>query len=457
MRNVGQVVNLPQPGQIGNLPHIVWSVMLQMLANIAWESWLVLGQMAPYLLFGFLVAGVLSVCISPEFVERHLGGRGFGPVLKAALFGVPLPLCSCGVIPVSASFRRHGASRAATTSFLLSTPQTGVDSIAITYALLGLGFAVYRPVIALATGLLGGLLVMQFAQSDRNGAEGQQKPPDCTESCCTGKGRRNVVLRALEYGFVVLPRDIGVALLVGVVIAGAITALVPQPNELRPYLGAGFLSILLMMAVGIPLYVCASASVPIAAGLMHLGASPGAALAFLIAGPASNAATITLVWKLLGGRTTVLYVLTIAISAVGGGLLLDWLAPVMHVGPPSLASHVHGAMGFDWLSAFWSVLLLAVLAWSYIRRPPAEPYTGTAALGDTEGQSPSAERLELTIHGMTCQHCVAAVSRALRECPGVESADVNLSAGRAVVTGKTLEAGRLIAAVAGVGYTAEKV
>ncbi|MCE5267430.1 MAG: permease, partial [Planctomycetaceae bacterium] len=253
---------------------------MDIIVRVLVESWAVLGQMAPYLLFGFLAAGVLSVCISPEFVERHLGGRGFGPVVKAAALGVPLPLCSCGVIPVGASLRRHGASRAATTSFLLSTPQTGVDSIVITYALLGVGFAVYRPLAALATGLVGGFLVMIFAQ--RQGANGEQdhEPTECTESCCTGKRSSGRIRRALEYGFVTLPRDIGLPLLAGVVIAGAITALVPQPNELRPYLGGGILSILLMMAIGVPLYVCASASVPIAAGLIYLGASHGAALAF---------------------------------------------------------------------------------------------------------------------------------------------------------------------------------
>ncbi len=389
-----------------------------MLGNVVRESWLVLGQMAPYLLFGFLVAGVLSVCISPEFVERHLGGRGFGPVLKAALFGVPLPLCSCGVIPVSASFRRHGASRAATTSFLLSTPQTGVDSIAITYALLGWVFAVYRPVIALATGLLGGLLVMLFAQPNRSGVGGldESKPPECTESCCTGKGPRNIVRRAFEYGFVTLPRDIGIALLVGVVIAGAISAIVP-PNQWHQYLGGDttashVLAILLMMALGIPLYVCASASVPIAAGLIHLGASPGAALAFLIAGPATNAATITTVWKLLGRRTTLLYLLTIAISAVGGGLTLDWLMPAMQeVGTPPLAAHVHETMGFDWLSAFWAILLLGILVYSYAARREPEPFA--AALEHSPGDSAEPrQQLELAITGMTCQHCVAAVTRA---------------------------------------------
>ena len=175
--------------------------MSDIVVSIASESWLVLGQMAPYLLFGFLAAGVLSVCISPEFVERHLGGRGFGPVLKAALFGVPLPLCSCGVIPVAASFRRHGASRAATTSFLLSTPQTGIDSIAITYALLGWRSPSIRPIVALATGLLGGLLVMLFAQPKPQRRGRRRETAGCTESCCTGKGSRNVAATGVGVRF----------------------------------------------------------------------------------------------------------------------------------------------------------------------------------------------------------------------------------------------------------------
>lgn len=429
--------------------------MSGILISIVRESWLVLGQMAPYLLFGFLVAGVLSVCISPEFVERHLGGRGFGPVLKAALFGVPLPLCSCGVIPVSASFHRHGASRAATTSFLLSTPQTGVDSIAITYALLGLVFAVYRPIIALATGLLGGLLVMLFAQSDRNRAADESHAHECTESCCTGKESRNVVRRALEYGFVTLPRDIGIALLVGVVIAGAISTLVP-PDQWKPYLGGGIMAIVLMMLLGIPIYVCASASVPIAAGLIHLGGSPGAALAFLIAGPATNAATIATVWKLLGSRTTLLYLLTIAISAVGGGLTLDWLMPRMQEIVPPLAAHVHEHMGADWLSAFWAVVLLAVLAHSYAARSNPESYSESLEHLPADPAEPR-QQVELAVGGMTCDHCVAAVTRALSGCSGVQSVHVDLAAGRAVVAGERLDAEQLMAAVTALGYRAGPV
>ena len=284
------------------------------------ESWSVLGQMAPYLLFGFLVAGVLSVCISPEFVERHLGGRGFGPVLKAALFGVPLPLCSCGVIPVSASFRRHGASRAATTSFLLSTPQTGVDSIAVTYALLGLVFAVFRPDRRAGHGAArrtagDAVRPVERTAARRRGEAAANAPRAAAPARDGGTwcgGRWSTASSSC--------RATSASPCWSAWSSPARSAPWCRPTKWQPYLGGGILSILLMMALGIPLYVCASASVPIAAGLIHLGASPGAALAFLIAGPATNAATITTVWKLLGGRTAILYLLTIAISAVGGGL-----------------------------------------------------------------------------------------------------------------------------------------
>ncbi len=457
--------------------------MGDIVVRVVLESWGVLGEMAPYLLFGFLMAGILSICISPEFIERHLGGRGFGPVVKAALFGVPLPLCSCGVIPVAASFRRHGASRAAATSFLLSTPQTGVDSIAITYALLGAAFAVYRPIIALATGLLGGLLVMLFSQSNgRNGAV-EETPPECHESCCSEEGsKRNIVWRALEYGFVTLPRDIGLPLLAGVVIAGAITAFLPA-NELKPYLGGGVLSILLMMALGIPIYVCASASVPIAAGLIHAGASPGAVLAFLIAGPASNAATITTVWKLLGRRTVLLYLLTIIISAVGAGLLLDWLLPAMQIKVPDLNEQCHEAMKGGWASAFWAILLLAVLACSYAatywqKRKGTEEVveehahegkgtedvveghfhkTETSSRRPPPSPSSSSQRLELAIDGMTCSHCVANVTRTLKECDGVASVQIDLAKGRAVILGDHLHSHQLVATVIKTGYVAQIV
>lgn len=339
--------------------------MPETLVNIVTESWRVLGQMSPYLLFGFLVAGVLSVCIPPQWVERHLGGRGLGPVLKASLFGVPLPLCSCGVIPVSASIRRHGASRASTTAFLLSTPQTGADSIAVTYALLGPIFAIFRPIAALLTGLIGGYLVQFWGEPDQIKEINDAGEAPCEEACCAGKSRQGILRRALRYGFVTLPRDIGLALLVGILLAGVISALIP-PDHLEAYLGGGVLSILLLMAAGVPVYVCATASVPIAAGFMHMGASPGAALAFLIAGPATNAATFTTIWKLLGRGTATIYIVTVAASALGCGLLLDWLIPMAEKTLPVLSDQAHAHPTDSWWFQAGAIVLLVVLASSYL-------------------------------------------------------------------------------------------
>ena len=337
--------------------------MPHLLVNFVWQCWLVVLEMAPYLLFGFALAGLMSIWISPEWTERHLGGRGLGPVVKATLLGIPLPLCSCSVIPVVASMRRHGASRAAATSFLLSTPQTGVDSIAVTYALLGPIFAVFRPVAAVVTGLMGGLLVLLFGQANHGQAD---LPPECTDSCCSGGPRGPAWRRAARHGFVTLPRDLAWPLLIGLAIAGAMAVALP-PDSLQTHLGGGLLSIVVLMAAGIPLYVCATASVPIAAGLIHLGASPGGALAFLIVGASTNPAAVTTIAKVLGRRTTAVYLLTVALSAFLCGALLDGLSYALVHWLPQFAGCTAAACVGRQMEpgGFWSNLsalaLLAVL------------------------------------------------------------------------------------------------
>jgi hypothetical protein len=426
--------------------------MFNIITKIIVESWLVLEQMAPYLIFGFLMAGLLSVLISPQWVERNLGGNGIGKVIKASILGVPLPLCSCGVIPVSASIRRHGASRASTTAFLLSTPQTGVDSITITYALLGPFFAIFRPIAALVTGIFGGWLVQVF---DKNGDQNQVATPEnhvCTEECCNGNPQQGKLRRALHYGMVTLPRDIGLTLLVGIVIAGMMTVLIPA-GFLENYIGYGAISILLMMLVGIPIYVCATASVPIAAGFLHLGATPGAALAFLIAGPATNAAAITTIWKVLGRRTAIIYLATVAISAFGLGLLLDWLFPTFGGTLPALGSGMHQHQGSLWFSHTSSIALLAIIGYSYLT---GRLKHSTLNSGDTctMEDSNNMENLKLKVSGMTCSHCSASVQRILTEQKGVHSAVVDLKTGSALVTGHDLNKENIVKAVEGLGYTA---
>ena len=294
--------------------------MLELILDIPAESWLVLREMAPYLLFGFAVAGILSVFISPETVERHLGGGGLWPVVKATAFGIPLPLCSCGVIPVAASLRRHGATRGATTSFLLSTPQTGIDSVVVTLGLLGPVFAVFRPLAALITGLVGGGAV---ELADRQGGPDEDAEP-CHDACCKGQAGAGKAMRAASYAFLTLPRDIGKALLVGLLIVGLISAFVPD-DFFAGAIGTGIGAMLVMLLLGMPMYVCATASVPIAAALIAKGVTPGAAFVFLMTGPATNAAAITTVWKVMGQRATLIYVGTVAVMALLAGVTLDYI------------------------------------------------------------------------------------------------------------------------------------
>jgi uncharacterized membrane protein YraQ (UPF0718 family) len=287
------------------------------------DFWLTVAEMSPYLLFGFFVAGLLSVLVSQAFVERHLGGAGFWPLVKASLFGVPLPLCSCGVIPVTVSLHKHGASKGSAVSFLLSTPQTGVDSIFVTLSLLGPLFAIFRPVAAFVTGIVGGSLVNLFAPDKGRRGEAPQKS---SGPCCGGQaGGRGKIVRGLQYGFIELPGDIGRAMLAGLVIAAFISVLVPD-GFFAEKLGTGIFAMVVMMFLGIPVYVCATASVPVAAALILKGLTPGAALVFLMTGPATNAASFVTIWKSLGRATAITYLCTVAGCALLGGIVLDWIA-----------------------------------------------------------------------------------------------------------------------------------
>jgi uncharacterized membrane protein YraQ (UPF0718 family) len=215
------------------------------------------------------------------------------------------------------SLRKHGASKGATISFLLSTPQTGADSILVTLSLLGPVYAIFRPLAALVTGLIGGGLIQLF---DPEPADTSQ--PECTDACCAEKEQRSKLIRALEHGFVTLPRDIGKAMFIGLIVAGAISAAVPD-DFFAPFLGGGILAMIIMMILGIPVYVCATASVPVAAALIAKGVSPGVAMVFLMTGPATNAAAFATIWAGLGKRTAVTYIATVAGCAIAAGLLLD--------------------------------------------------------------------------------------------------------------------------------------
>lgn len=412
--------------------------MFEAVTTVASEFWNVLSAMAPYLLFGFFVAGLLSVVISPEFVERHLGGRKIMSVIKAAVFGIPLPLCSCGVIPVAASLRRHGAGRGATTAFLLSTPQTGVDSISVTFSLLGLGFTIFRLLAALVCGILGGMFVTIFDPKDEKA--GEVEPAQCNDVCCSHDGKSNRIVRALKYGFITLPRDIGWSLFIGLVIAGLIAAVVPG-NFFADVLGKGIVAMLVMMLLGIPIYVCATASVPIAAALIIKGGvSPGAALAFLMTGPVTNAAAITTIWKIMGKRTTLIYLFTVAVSALGAGLFLD---NVVGLNNDAVVPGMHQMMP-DLFNYAAALILVAVLAAALFRRQEKETAEES---GDT-----GADTSTISISGMHCSHCVESIEHNLSETEGVESVKVSLKNHNAFITGKGYDISLLRRKVEELGY-----
>jgi len=423
------------------------------LLKVADETWNVAGQMAPYLLFGFFAAGVLSAFVSPEWLERHLGGPGFLPVFKSVMLGVPLPLCSCGVIAVTASLRQHGASRAAATGFLIATPQTGVDSIAATWGMLGPVLGIFRPVVALLSGLLGGLLVSLFGEPETASVAEDKVGTACATGNCgmeerPGEGFWARVLHVFHYGFVTLPGDIARPLLVGMILAGVISALVP-PDALAPYIGGGILAMLAMIAIGIPLYVCATASIPLAVGFIHMGASPGAALAFLIAGPATNAATIATVWNTMGRRTTLLYVFSVAVSALAAGLCYDALVSVMGHSGFSAASHAHHEHEMAGGSNLWTLLLLAMVVYSVKEKS----ILGFLYALRTTPQAPAvAPQVTLSVKGMTCSHCAASVRRELEQAAGAGNVEVDLAAGKAMVRGSGLDGEALRQAVAKLGY-----
>ncbi|MBN2181910.1 MAG: SO_0444 family Cu/Zn efflux transporter [Sedimentisphaerales bacterium] len=341
-------------------------MIVNFVKSLIMDFWATVAEMSPYLLFGFFVAGALSVLVSQAFVEKHLGGRGVLPLLKASIFGVPLPLCSCGVIPVSMSLHKHGASKGSTIAFLLSTPQTGVDSIFVTYSLLGPVFAVFRPIAALITGIAGGTFVDIFEKT-KNPEEHQREK--CTDECCNGDKKNGKIIRGLKYGFITLPRDIGKPMLIGLFIAGVISAIRPDDLFAEKLLGTGFFAMVVMMLLGIPIYVCATASVPVAAALIMKGLTPGAALVFLMTGPATNAASFTTIWKVLGRRTAIIYLLTTMVCALAAGLLLDAILPDLG---PSLRSHLH-QMDTSLLGHISAIVLFAVIGYALFGRAKHGP------------------------------------------------------------------------------------
>ena len=413
---------------------------MQQLTLLLNACWSVLGQMAPYLILGFLLSGVLSVMISPRWVEKHLGGSRYGSIIKATLLGVPLPLCSCGVIPVAASLRKHGANKGATTAFLISTPQTGVDSIFATYGLLGPFFAWFRPLAALITGIIGGLLVSAVDDNPPQHHEGRHELP---EEKLTLPQK---ISSALKYGLITLPGEISRALVVGIIIAGLISTFVSS-DFIGQYIGNYYLTMLLMLAIGIPIYVCSTSSIPIALGFMHMGVTPGAAFVFLISGPATNAAAISVVFNILGRTSAIIYIATILVGSLAGGFVFDYLNQTFSSTTLAHAhASSHAALGL--LESASAVFLIVILLVSWYKNRNSVACCSSCQSGKT-----NLPALTVNVEGMSCNNCALAVQQAILEVDGVTSATVMLSEKRAEIFGNTSSA-EILQAINELGYKA---
>ena len=306
--------------------------MVTFLTSVLQASWDILNQASLYILFGLLVGGLLKVFLSPAYVAAHLGSGRYRSVFKAALLGIPIPLCSCGVLPAAASLKKQGANNGATTAFLISTPESGVDSISITWALLDPLMTVARPVSAFVSAFSAGLAENFFNPPDKQ-ANIKADLSCPIDNCCNGincppeKHKKHHTFfekcrAGVGYAGGELWSELAGWFFVGILLAGIITVLVPD-DMISRYLGGGISSMLLMLVFGIPLYICATASTPIAAALIMKGVSPGTALVFLLVGPATNITSLSVLIGILGRRASVLYLLSIGIISVLCGLLLD--------------------------------------------------------------------------------------------------------------------------------------
>lgn len=421
-------------------------------------------DMSLYMLIGMVLTGVLSVVMKKQMVARHLGKKARLPAVKAAAFGVPLPLCSCGVLPTTVYLSQNGASTSAVMSFLISTPQTGVDSIIATFGMMGAVFAIYRPIVAFISGVAGGSLIQKIAGNKR--LDGADLPEDTCggsdcepeSSCCSGdsceseqpmdSGTEKLPIKEklkkmFNYAFVEFVDDIALHFVVGVIIAALITIIIPTGFFESLNISSGILAMLVMLVIGLPMYICSTSSIPIALVLMAKGISPGAAFVFLFAGPATNAASLAVLTKSLGKKTVGVYLAITAASAIGFGLLLDGLIDWFSLPMPAILID-SAAHGTNWLQIVTGVIFGAVLIRSLVMR--------VVRRARVRKDKKEEKTMVLNVEGMSCEHCSKRVREALEKVNGVESVSVDLKEGKAYVQGEDIDMAALEQAVQDAGY-----
>jgi uncharacterized membrane protein YraQ (UPF0718 family)/copper chaperone CopZ len=402
-------------------------------------------DMAPWLLLGFLIAGILNVFFPQGKINRLLGSSTLRSVFRAALIGIPLPLCSCGVIPTGISIHKNGASKGAAVSFLISTPQTGVDSIMVTYSLLGLPFAVIRPIVALITGIFGGALTNKFEPPEEN---------IITEKASmhndNGKRKKNTLRDIFRYAYVEFLEDIAKWLVIGLLVAALIAVFIPD-DFFASYIHNDLIGMLIILAASIPIYVCATSSVPIAAVLILKGVSPGAALVFLMAGPATNAATISVIGNSMGRKTLILYLATLIFGAFLSGLAIDhllpreWFTAALH---HMNTGHRHTLLPYPihLISGFLITLfIMNVYLRRWIRKIRNKKST-------EKNVAFNMKEIKIYVGGMTCNHCKMTIENNLKEIEGIDTSVADIRKGTVALSGNNIDLGEVQEVIENIGY-----
>jgi len=433
---------------------------MEFISNYFSELIYLVKEMAPWLLFGLVFAGLLKVYFPQKHIDKYLGKPTAKSAVNASLLGVPMPLCSCGVIPTGISFFKNGASRGATNSFLISTPQTGIDSIFATYSMLGWPFAVLRPIVAFTTGIIGGILTNwlikeqpkpkpinpMFAGLKLDVKKAGKAEANCDDSGCgchaEPKKESHSLLKAANYAFIELLQDISKWLVMGFMFAALISVLLPN-DFFSMFQGYGIFEILIVLAASVPIYVCATGSIPIAAVLLMKGVSPGAALVFMMAGPATNVATITVIGKTMGRKSMFIYLASIIGGAIFFGLLMNWLIPADFI--LSKMNHMaHGEaheMLPGWIGISASVfLILAIISGYFIERIQ-------------KSKKMTLDKFQtIRVEGMTCSHCEAAINRNLGKVEGIEEVVADKNTSQVKIKGGKINLAEVEQIVTDLGY-----
>lgn len=402
-----------------------------MLTDYLFALWQITLDLAPALIAGLLLAGLLHVLLPTGFVHRQLSRAGLGSTVKAVLVGVPLPLCSCGVVPTALALNRDGASRGATTGFLISTPQTGVDSILVSATFLGWPFALFKVLAAAVTGLIGGLIADRVEPTPA-----QSAPPPSGDA---SKPSPRTIAAVADFAVHDLLGSIDRWIVFGVLAAALITTLTPDDFFQQLSWAQGLTGMLLMLLIALPLYVCSTASVPIAASFVAAGMPAGTALVFLMAGPATNIATLGAVYRTLGGRILAVYLGTVIVMSIALGLGFDSIIDTDHVLDHG---HVHEA---DWLGIISSLVLIGL--WLYLEARRFSLRRQRHLQAETQPVD-----MKLKVEGMTCPHCVANVKKTLEQMDGVDRAEPDLESGWVAINGDGLDRQAMSAAIKAAGY-----